>query len=188
MPWPLIGWDIFDFFSEIAEQNSTKLDSKQDLNSLYQVCVFRADWKNKMAVPASDSLRHFLLLLWNRWAEFNKIWQEARSQCPLPSFCFSGRWVNKNCHPGRSVKKLTHCTQVHDMWPFGPLVYQYIFPMIYSWPVVASFSRVCSDSTLCIVLDYSPNDFERWPFLVSHSAFHGTIAAGELCSSDNACL
>ena len=42
-----------------AEQNSTKLDRKQDLKVLYQVCVFRADWKNKMAALASDLLRHF---------------------------------------------------------------------------------------------------------------------------------
>ena len=73
-PWPLIGWDIFDFFSETAERNSTKLDRKQDLNVLYQVCVFRADRKNKMAALASDWLRHFLLLLWNRWTEFNETW------------------------------------------------------------------------------------------------------------------
>ena len=65
-PLPLIGWDIFDFFSETAERNSTKLDRKQDLNVLYQVCVFRADRKNKMAALASDWLRHFQLLLWNR--------------------------------------------------------------------------------------------------------------------------
>ena len=38
--WPLIGWDIFDFFSETAEWNSTKLDRNQDWNALYQVCVF----------------------------------------------------------------------------------------------------------------------------------------------------
>ena len=77
-PWPLIGWDIFDFSSKTAEQNSTKLDSKQDLNILYQVCLFRADWKNKMAAIASGSLRHFRLLR-NRWTEFNETWQEARS-------------------------------------------------------------------------------------------------------------
>ena len=46
-PWPLIGWDIFDFSSETAEQNSTKLDRKQDLNVLYQVCVFWADRKTR---------------------------------------------------------------------------------------------------------------------------------------------
>ena len=58
-PWPLIGWDIFDFSSETAEGNSTKLDRKQDPNILYQVCVFRADQKNKKAALASDWLRHF---------------------------------------------------------------------------------------------------------------------------------
>ena len=52
-----------DFSSETTKRNSTKLDRKQDLNVLYQVCVFRADWKNKMAALASDWLRHFRLLL-----------------------------------------------------------------------------------------------------------------------------
>ena len=78
-PLPLIGWDIFDFSSETIEHNSTKLDRKQDLNVLYQVCVFRANRKNKI---------HFRLLLWNRLTEFNETWQEAWSQCPLPSLCF----------------------------------------------------------------------------------------------------
>ena len=64
-PWPLIGRHIFDFFSETAERNSMKLDRKQDLNILYQVCVIRADWKNKMAALASGWLTHFRLLLRN---------------------------------------------------------------------------------------------------------------------------
>ena len=99
-PWPLIGWDFFDFSSETAERNSTKLTRKQDLNLLYQVCVFRADRKNKMAALASDWLRHFQLLLWNRWTEFNETWQEARSQRPLPSLCFSGRSEKQDGRPG----------------------------------------------------------------------------------------
>ena len=168
-----LTFHIFDFSSETAEQNSTKLDRKQDLNVLYQVCVFWADRKNKMAALASDWLRHFWLLIWNRWTEFNETWQEARSQRPLSSLCFSGwsektRWPpwpligwdifdfsseaaerpatkldRKNdlnvpyqvCvlwadrkkqvgRPGQSVKKVAHCTQVHDMWPFGPLVFK----------------------------------------------------------------
>ena len=93
-PWPLIGWDIFDFSSKTTERNSTKLDRKQDLNIFYQVCVFRADRKNKMVALASDWLRHFRLLRWNRWTEFKETWQEARSQRPLPSLCFSG-WSEK---------------------------------------------------------------------------------------------
>ena len=99
-PWPLIGWDIFDFSSESAERNSTKLDRKENLNVFYQVCVFRADRKNKMTALASDWLRHFRLFLWNRWTEFNETWQEARSQRPLPSLCFSGRSEKQDGRPG----------------------------------------------------------------------------------------
>ena len=51
---PSLTFHIFDFSSETAERNLTKLDRKQDLNVLYQVCVFRADRKNKMAALASD--------------------------------------------------------------------------------------------------------------------------------------
>ena len=35
-----LTFHIFDLFSETAEWNSTKLDRKQYLNVLYQVCVF----------------------------------------------------------------------------------------------------------------------------------------------------
>ena len=50
-PWHLIGWDIFNFTSKTAERNSTKLDRKQDLKFLYQVCVFRNDWKKQDGRP-----------------------------------------------------------------------------------------------------------------------------------------
>ena len=224
-PWPLIGWHIFDFSSETAERNSKNIDRKQDLNTLYQVCVFQADRRNKMAALASDWLRHFRLLLWNRWTEFDETWQEARSQLPLPILCFSGwskkqdgrpglwladtfststlkplngiqqnlsgskisssstkfvffglmgkrRWPpwpligwdiidfssetvnwnwtkldskqdlnvlyqvfsgrseNKNGRPGWFLKKVAHCTQVHDMWPFGPLVSMWCYKLM----------------------------------------------------------
>ena len=99
-----------------------KLDRKQDLNVRYQVCIFLADRENKMAAMASDWPRYFRLLLWNRWLKLNETWQEARSQCPLPSLCFLGRSENKNGGLGWFLKKVAHCTQVHDMWPFGPLV------------------------------------------------------------------
>ena len=42
---PSLTFHIFDF-SKTDEQNSTKLDRKQDLNVLYKVCVFRANWKS----------------------------------------------------------------------------------------------------------------------------------------------
>ena len=43
-----MDWDIFDFSSETAKPNSTKLDRKQDLSVFYQVYVFLAK-KTKMA-------------------------------------------------------------------------------------------------------------------------------------------
>ena len=100
-PWPPICSDIFNFFSETAERNSTKLDRKQDLNVFYQVCVIGTDRKNKMATLAADLLRHFRLLLWNGWTEFNKTWQEARSQRLLPSLCYWDRSQKQDGHPGR---------------------------------------------------------------------------------------
>ena len=44
-----------------------------------------------MATLASDWLRHFRLLRWHHWTEFNETCQEASSQCRLPSLCF---WVD----------------------------------------------------------------------------------------------
>ena len=90
-PRPLIGQDIFDFSSETAEWNSMKLDRKHDLNVLYQVEVFWADWKTKMATKANQSTRvahctqveiqdghpnfdwprHFRRI-WNHWMQFNE--------------------------------------------------------------------------------------------------------------------
>ena len=99
-PWPLIGWDNFDFSSETAERNSTKLDRKQDLKVLYQVCVFSADRKNKMAALASDWLRHFWLLHWNRWPDFNETWQDGISQRLLPRLCFSCWSEKQDGRPG----------------------------------------------------------------------------------------
>ena len=72
--------------------------SKVSMSST-EVCVFRADRKNKMAALPSDWLRHFLLLLWNRWTEFNETWQQARSERALPILCFSGRSEKQDGRP-----------------------------------------------------------------------------------------
>ena len=52
-----------------------------------------------MAASASDWLKHFRLLLWNRWTKFNETWTEARSQRHLPSLCFSGQSENEMAAP-----------------------------------------------------------------------------------------
>ena len=50
----------FDFSSETAERNSAKLDRKQDLNVLHQVCVFRVEkWmKNVTLANTSKKVAH----------------------------------------------------------------------------------------------------------------------------------
>ena len=139
-PWLLIGWDIFDFTSETAERNSTKLDRKQDHNVLYKVCVFRADQLTKMSALAEFSKRWHIvlrcticgplgLLFTSPLKLLNGIQRNltgSKISTSSTKLCFSVWWVNKNYCPGRSVKKVAHCTQVHDMWPFGPLVYVFI--------------------------------------------------------------
>ena len=68
-----------DFRLLTAERNSTKLDRKQDLNVLYQVCVFGIIGKTRSSPwPLID-----WGINWNRWTEFKEPWQEARSQ-PWP--------------------------------------------------------------------------------------------------------
>ena len=89
----------FHIFNFSSEENLRKLDRKQDLNVLYQVCVFWADRKNKMAALASDWLRHFRLFLWNLLTEFNKSGRESRSQRPLPTLCCSGYLQKQDGRP-----------------------------------------------------------------------------------------
>ena len=93
------------------------------LNVLYQVCVFQAyRQKNKMATLVSDWLRLFRLFLWNRWTKFNKTWQKARSQRPLPSLCFSG-WSEKQ--DGRPASDwLRHFRLLWNCWTEFNLTWQ----------------------------------------------------------------
>ena len=37
-------------------------------------------------------------------------------------FVFCGLISKQKCPPWPIPQKVAHCTQVHDMWPFGPLV------------------------------------------------------------------
>ena len=52
------------------------------------------------SVFPSVNFSHFRLLLWNRWTEFIETWQEAKSQPPLLSLCFSGRSEKQDGRPG----------------------------------------------------------------------------------------
>ena len=98
-PWPLIGWDIFDFSSETAERNSAKLDRKQALNAFYYFCVFQVNQEKTKWPP-------WPLICWDIFDFSSKtvkgIWRNliGRSQRPLPSLCFSGGSEKQNGRPG----------------------------------------------------------------------------------------
>ena len=159
-PWPLIGWDIFAFSSETAERNSTKLDRKQDLNALYQVCVFWADRKNKMAALASDWLRHFRLLLWNRWTEFNETWQEASSQCLLPRLCFF-RPIGKkqNGRPGLWLADFFFWLFLWNRWYFWFHSNISLAFIVLRWATVALWASC---------LTFSPKMGKTWNINLKH--------------------
>ena len=60
---------LFDFSSKTAEQNSRKLDRKQDLNVVYQVCVFRPLKKKKATLQCCWNTLEFCQTL---------VWQNSR--------------------------------------------------------------------------------------------------------------
>ena len=91
--WPLIGWDIFDFFSGTAEWNSTKLDRNQDLNALYHVCVFWPIEKNKIAALVSWLAETFST---SPLKPLNRIqWNLLGSKISTPSTKFVFFWADR---------------------------------------------------------------------------------------------
>ena len=103
-PWPLIGWDIFDFSSQTAEHYSTK--PLYGIHRNLTGSKFSGRSKNKEAAPRWPLMGWHFLLLWNRCMELKEIWQEARSQRPLPSLCFSGRSEKQEGHSGLWLARL----------------------------------------------------------------------------------
>ena len=70
------------------------------LSALLWSCVVRRRSSVRLSVcPSIVNFLHFRLILKNRWTEFNETWQEARSQRPLPSLCFSGRSEKQDGRP-----------------------------------------------------------------------------------------
>ena len=90
-PRPLKGWDIFDFFSETAEQNFPKPDRKQELNVLKVHQVFVLGPIGKTWWPPGLWLADALSI--SSLKPLNEICQTStgRIQRHLPTLCFSDR-------------------------------------------------------------------------------------------------
>ena len=143
-PWPLIGWDIFDSFSETPEMNSTNFTGSKISTSSTKFVFLGSirkprsppwpliDWNNfdfsetaernftgSKILMSSTTFVFFGMIEIRRYGRpglwlietfsisslkplngIHETWQEARSQCPLPSLCFSGRSENEDGRPG----------------------------------------------------------------------------------------
>ena len=176
---PLIGRDIFDF-SETAEQNSTKIDRKHDINVLYQVPIFRADRDTKIVALTSDWLKHFRLLLWNRWTEFNEIWQEARSDSPLPSFVFF-RLIRKARWPSGPIRQqMWHIVLVCTICcPLGPLWFFFFFAVLWNLYFKYSFILKYVDVTRPIKV---------WATLSLHNTAPSVLSEGLSDNKSRGCI
>ena len=85
----VVNYSCLDFFYKTVDQNFFETGQKLRYHRPPPSLIL-VDRKNKMGAPASDWLRHFLILFWNtsNWTEFSETWQEARTLSLLPSLCF----------------------------------------------------------------------------------------------------
>ena len=106
----------FDFSSETAERNSAKLDSKQDLNVLYQVCVFQAEKWIKIVTLANPS---------KKVAHFQNFPQPRRLKQQTECITVILKHVGWSVVVFGSIPKSNFwsvdCTQVSDSGPLGLL-------------------------------------------------------------------
>ena len=120
-------WLVARFLtSSLKPLNITQrnLTGSNILTSSTRFVFFEQIEKDKTTALVSELLRNFRLLLWNRWIELIETWPEARSQRPLPSFCFRADWKTKR-YPAKSAKKVAHCTQVTICSPWASCSVQY---------------------------------------------------------------
>ena len=94
---PSLTFHIFVFYAETI-RNSTKLDRKQDLNVLYQVCIFRADWKTRW--PPWPLIGWDIIDFLSVQTEFHETWQEASIKISISTvFVFSADRKKKTRWP-----------------------------------------------------------------------------------------
>ena len=126
-----------------------KLDRKQVLNSLHQICVFRDDRSSNVA---SDLLKHFQLLLCISWMDFDETWQEA-----MPS-----------------IKFVFFVLIVHPRWPPWPLIGWNIFRLLlHNCWILTKLDRRQVHNLLFQACVFMPKRNKRrlpWP-LISCSVF-----------------
>ena len=116
--WGFFVFVIFRIFPSFPLQVTDRCDSRMwhpiverlaELPFLYFLvhlsrrlkCTIVKSWSRIVHCPSVVvNFLHFRLLLRNRWTEFNKTWQKARSQRPLPSLGFTDQSEKEDGRPG----------------------------------------------------------------------------------------
>ena len=101
-PWPLIGWDLFNSSLKPLNGIQWNLTGSKISTSSTKFVFFGLIGKNKMAALASDWRRHFRLLPWNRWMEFNETWQEQGSKLTFSTYWPTGPVQSKFYWPDQT--------------------------------------------------------------------------------------
>ena len=88
--WPWSLNSLLDFVANrgIVFNKHTMIFSAPEPKAQVHYCDHVFVCRPSSVCPSVVNFSHFRLLFWNRWTEFNKTWQKARSQCPLPSLRF----------------------------------------------------------------------------------------------------
>ena len=121
-PWPLIGRDIFDFFTETVERNSTKLDRKQGINVLYQVCVFFWPIGKTRCLPGLWLAETFSTCSLKQLNGVQGNFTGSKISTSSTKFVFSGRLEKQDGPPVWSVKKWQIVLRCKICGPLGPLL------------------------------------------------------------------
>ena len=95
----------FNFSSEIAERNSTKLDKKQDLDILYHVCIFPADNKNQDGRPGLWLAETFSTSPLKPLNGIQRYLTGSKISTSTTKLCFSGGSERKDGCPVQFVNK-----------------------------------------------------------------------------------
>ena len=65
---------------------------------------------------------------------------------------FPGSSEKQDSRPGWSVKKVALCSQVHDIWPFGPLVLSWIYSSCFTL-YIGKLRILCKPSARYLFID-----------------------------------
>ena len=154
---PPIDWEISDF-SPLKPLNRIQwnLTGSKTLTSSTTFMFFGPNGK-KDGHPALTWLRHFRLLHWNRWRQFNGTWQEARSQSPrLPLWNHWKKFNETECEARsqRPLPRLWFSERSEKQDGCIGLWLTETFFLIFLWHRLTEFneiwSKISTSSTNCM--------------------------------------